>query len=160
MSRNERERFLAAARVGVLSVSDTRDGVRAPLALPVWYGYEPGGEIVVETGRASIKAQLLRAAGRFSLCVQDERQPYRYVSVEGPVIAVEDPIDPAVRTALAERYLPTEEARAYLAATIDQLEHDVAFRMRPHRWRTADFAEFAAELTDVGADVGSDRHTA
>ncbi|MBC7301853.1 MAG: pyridoxamine 5'-phosphate oxidase family protein [Nocardia sp.] len=157
MSPTEREQFLAATRVGVLCMTDTRDGDRAPLALPVWYSYEPGGDIVVEMGRATIKARLVRAAGRFSLCVQDERPPYRYVSVEGPVIVIEDPIDPAVRVALAERYLGPEQARAYLAATTDQLEHDITFRMRPQRWRTADFGAFAAEFAD--AEAGGDTRT-
>lgn len=157
MSRDDREQFLADPRVGILSVTDPRNGDRGPLVVPVWYGYEPGGEIVVETGRETIKAQLLRAAGRFSLCVQDERRPYRYVSVEGPVTAVDDPIDPAVRATLAVRYLDPDEAGAYLAATADQLEHDITFRMRPQRWRTADFAAFAAGFAEVGAhrDAGT-----
>ncbi|WP_335580959.1 pyridoxamine 5'-phosphate oxidase family protein [Streptomyces sp. KLMMK] len=155
MPHDAREQFLAAPRIGVLGVTDPRGGDRAPLVVPVWYGYEPGGEIVVETGRETVKARLLRAAGRFSLCVQDERRPYRYVSVEGPVTSVEDPIDPAVREALAQRYLDPDEARDYLAATSDQLKHDIAFRMRPQRWRTADFAAFAADFADAGAGSGT-----
>ncbi|MFE3543414.1 pyridoxamine 5'-phosphate oxidase family protein [Nocardia sp. NPDC059177] len=151
MSHDDREQFLAAPRVGVLSVIDPRAGDRAPLVVPVWYDYEPHGEIVVETGRNTLKAELLRAAGRFSLCVQDERPPYRYVSVEGPITGTDDPIDPAVRAAMAARYLDPEEARAYLAATADQLAHDVTFRMRPQRWRTADFAAFATGFAAAGA---------
>ncbi|MGW2232286.1 pyridoxamine 5'-phosphate oxidase family protein [Streptomyces formicae] len=145
MQTDERERFLADLHVGVLGVTDAR-GARAPLVVPVWYRYESGGEIVVQTGRESIKAQLLRAAERFSLCVQDENPPYRYVSVEGPITAVIDPLDPADHAALANRYLPAEEARAYLEATAYQLADDVVFRMRPQRWRTANFAAFAADF--------------
>ncbi|MEV5598056.1 pyridoxamine 5'-phosphate oxidase family protein [Streptomyces sp. NPDC052496] len=152
MSRTDRERFLAEPRVGVLGVTDSRDGDRAPLIVPVWYGYEPGGEITVQTGRHTVKGQLLRAAGRFSLCVQDEGRPYRYVSVEGPVTAVDDPVDPALREALAHRYLDAEEARGYLAATAGQLADDITFRMRPQRWRSADFAAFAADFAE--ADTG------
>ncbi|KOU08749.1 pyridoxamine 5'-phosphate oxidase [Streptomyces sp. NRRL F-5755] len=154
MARHDRERFLAEPRVGVLGVADSRSDGRAPLVVPVWYGYEPGGEIVVETGRRTVKAQLLRTAGRFSLCVQDEGRPYRYVSVEGPVTA-EAPVDPAVREALAHRYLDPAEARAYLAATADQLKDDVVFRMRPERWRSADFAAFAADFAEGAAAEGS-----
>ncbi|MFI6684072.1 pyridoxamine 5'-phosphate oxidase family protein [Streptomyces sp. NPDC050485] len=156
MPHDEREHFLAAPRIGVLGVTDPRGGDRAPLVVPVWYAYEPGGEIVVETGRESVKAQLLCAAGRFSLCVQDERRPYRYVSVEGPVTAIEDPLDPAVREALAQRYLEPEEARDYLASTVHQLKDDIAFRMRPQRWRTADFAAFAADFANTAANAGAD----
>ncbi|MBC2879492.1 MULTISPECIES: pyridoxamine 5'-phosphate oxidase family protein [Streptomyces] len=152
MPHDAREQFLAAPHIGILGVTDPRDGDRAPLVVPVWYAYEPGGEVVVETGRETVKARLLRAAGRFSLCVQDERRPYRYVSVEGPVTAVEDPIDPAVREALAHRYLDPDEARDYLAATAAQLTDDVVFRMRPQRWRTADFAAFAADFAGASED--------
>ena len=53
--------------------------------MPIWYSYEPGGEVVVLTDGESVKGRLLERAGRFSLCAQDETPPsYRYVSVEGP----------------------------------------------------------------------------
>ncbi|WP_344564264.1 pyridoxamine 5'-phosphate oxidase family protein [Streptomyces axinellae] len=155
MPRREREQFLAGLHVGVLSVADIRSADRAPLVVPVWYGYTPGGEVLVETGRESVKAELLRAAGRFSLCVQDERAPYRYVSVEGPVTAVTDPVAPDLRAALAQRYLGPDEAGAYLDATSDQLKDDVSFHMRPQRWRTADFSAFAADFNGTGAGNGT-----
>lgn len=151
MPHHERERFLAEPRIGVLGVTDPR-GDRAPLLIPVWYHYEPGGEVVVQTGRETVKAQLLRAAGRFSLCAQDDNQPYRYVSVEGPVTSVADPVDPALREAMAHRYLDPDEARSYLGATADQLKDDITFRMRPQHWRTANFAAFAAEFAENGQD--------
>lgn len=150
MPSPDRERFLAEPRVGVLGVTDSRGGDRAPLIVPVWYDYEPGGDVIVQTGRETIKARLLRAAGRFSLCVQDEGRPYRYVSVEGPVTAIEDPVDPALREAMAHRYLDPEEAAGYLEATAAQLQDDLVFRMRPQHWRSADFAAFAADFADAG----------
>ena len=45
----------------------------------------------------------VEAAGRVSLCAQDERPPYKYVTVEGPVV-MEDATD-AERLELARRYL-------------------------------------------------------
>ncbi|MFD7667670.1 pyridoxamine 5'-phosphate oxidase family protein [Streptomyces sp. NPDC059788] len=144
MSVADREAFLAGAHVAVLGVG-TPDG--SPLLVPVWYAYRPGGEIVVLTGRESVKARYVRAAGRFGICVQRETAPYQYVSVEGPVTAFEDRVDAAERAALAHRYLPLETACAYLAATADQLTTDVTVRMRPERWRTADFAPFAADFS-------------
>lgn len=142
MSREDREGFLSEVRVGVLAVPDDREGV-APLQVPIWYGYQPGGEIVLLTERISRKAQLIRLAGRFSCCVQDERAPYRYVSVEGPVVAEQD-VDPGEWAALAHRYLDSDEAASYLAANRHQLRDNTTFRMRPQHWRTADFAAFAA----------------
>ncbi len=59
MTGEERAAFLAAVRVGVLSVDAPGRGPHA----------------------------LLRAAGRASLTVQTEAAPYQYVSVEGPVVS-------------------------------------------------------------------------
>src|SRR5262245_2429423 len=46
MTRDEREEFLAAIHVGVLSADEPG---RGPLSVPVWYLYEAGGEIVIVT---------------------------------------------------------------------------------------------------------------
>ena len=81
MSRAEREEFLAGVHVGVLSVAS--GDARGPLAIPVWYTYQPGGTVNVSTGRSTRKARAIIGAGRFSLCAQDERPPYKYVTVEG-----------------------------------------------------------------------------
>src|SRR5688572_26577232 len=86
MTKDERERFLADVHIGIISIQE--DG-RGPLTVPVWYSYEPGGELRVITGRTSRKGRLLARAGRFSLCAQTEQPPYRYVSVEGPIVAIE-----------------------------------------------------------------------
>jgi nitroimidazol reductase NimA-like FMN-containing flavoprotein (pyridoxamine 5'-phosphate oxidase superfamily) len=145
MSSDCRERFLADPHVGVLGVTDSR-APSAPLLVPVWYGYE-GGVVTVQTARASIKAELIRVAGRFSLCVQSESPPYRYVSVEGPVVAVEARLRRAEWEAMAHRYLDPDTAVAYLRANEDQMEESLTFRMRPERWRTADFAAFAQQFS-------------
>ena len=138
MTKAEREEFLAALHVGVLAIAD-EDG-RGPLALPIWYGYEPGGPVSFLTGRANRKAMLMDMGTRVSLCVQNEGLPYRYVAVEGPVVGI-DPASAAQRRALATRYLGPEGAEAYLAATADFASVAVIFRVRPERWRTQDFSE-------------------
>ena len=89
------------------------------------------------TGRRSRKAAAVRAAGRFSLCVQDERPPYRYVSVEGPVVSEEE-LDPAERLAMARRYLGAAGGDRYVADNLDPGRNNVAFRMRPERWLSQD----------------------
>jgi hypothetical protein len=142
MSKDYREEFLSEVRVAVLGVVDPR-GQRAPLQVPVWYGYKPGGDVVVLTGRDSLKARFIAEAGRFGICVQDETAPYRYVSVEGPVVAVDDPMDPMVREAMAHRYLDAVTASAYLEVNQNQLAEDIALYMRPQYWRTADFSTYA-----------------
>ena len=82
MTETERQEFLAGLHVGVLGI-ERADG--PPLLLPVWYSYEPGGDVEVLTSASSLKGRLAVAAGRASLCAQQEELPYKYVSVEGAV---------------------------------------------------------------------------
>src|SRR5437773_571739 len=70
----------------------------------IWYSYEPGGEIRIITARSSRKGKLLEQAGRFSLCAQAETPPYKYVSVEGPIVAIEGADLERDRRPLAHRY--------------------------------------------------------
>jgi nitroimidazol reductase NimA-like FMN-containing flavoprotein (pyridoxamine 5'-phosphate oxidase superfamily) len=136
MTPSERDAFLAGVHVGVLSVAEPG---RAPLTVPVWYAYEPGGLVTVLTGRTSRKAELLEQAQRLSLCAQTETAPYQYVSVEGPVVRVDTTVDGAERQAMAYRYLGREFGDLYLAATEADAAEEVAIRMRPERWRTVDY---------------------
>jgi hypothetical protein len=79
----------------------------------------------------------IRAAGRFGVCVQDASPPYRYVSVEGPVVREEE-LDPPERLAMARRYLGTAGGDRYVADNPDPGRNNVAFRMRPQRWLSQD----------------------
>ena len=135
MTRAEREQFLAGVHVGVLSVASLDGG--GPLAVPVWYSYQPGGTVDVITGDSTRKAAAIRAAGRFSLCAQDEHPPYKYVTVVGPVaveVATHDE-----RLDLARRYLGLEGGDAYVSAV--PTGGQVVFRMTPERWLTVDYSK-------------------
>ena len=133
MTVEERESFLAAARVGVLSVDEPG---RGPHALPVWYLYEDG-DLLIGIEGSSRKATLLRAAGRASLTVQTETAPYQYVSVEGTVV-----LEPAMHDelVLATRYLGAEVGAWYVEHN-PRPENALTVRLRPERWRTFDFAK-------------------
>jgi hypothetical protein len=137
MSAAAREQFLADVHIGVFSVA-AGDG-RAPLTAPIWYNYQPGGRVNVITGRKTRKAQCAMAAGRISLCAQVETRPYRYVSVEGPVV-IED-LDPAERLAVAQRYLGTEGGEQYVASVQYPAGEGIVIRMSPERWFSADFGD-------------------
>ena len=89
------------------------------------------------TGRRSRKAAAVRTAGRFSLCVQDVHPPYRYVSVEGPVVSEEE-LDPTERLAMARRYLGADGGDRYVTGNPDPGRENVAFRMRPEHWLSQD----------------------
>jgi nitroimidazol reductase NimA-like FMN-containing flavoprotein (pyridoxamine 5'-phosphate oxidase superfamily) len=140
MSRAEREAFLAAVRVGVISISDD---ARGPLTVPIWYGYEPGGELWVVTDRDSRKGKLLLKVDRFSLCVQTETPPYKYVSVEGPIVTLERAELERHTRVLAHRYLGKEAGDGYIKATgaSDDTDGSIVVRMRPERWLTVDYTK-------------------
>jgi PPOX class probable F420-dependent enzyme len=135
MTREEREQFLAGLHVGVLSVASVDGG--GPLAVPVWYSYQPGGTVNVITGASTRKAAAIRVAGRFSLCAQDEQPPYKYVTVEGPVTIEEASHDE--RLALARRYLGPEGGDAYVSAV--PTGGQIVVRMTPERWLTVDYSK-------------------
>lgn len=134
MSRDAREAFLADLHVGVLAVASP--GGAAPITAPVWYLYEPGGDVIISTGTDSAKARALAAAGRAALCAQREELPYAFVTVEGPVTIGEASQDE--REQLATKYLG-DLAQSYLDATTD--EQTVTVRLTPERWRTQDYAQ-------------------
>jgi PPOX class probable F420-dependent enzyme len=137
MSVVEREAFLAGLHVGVLSVAG--ENGQGPLAVPIWYLYEPGGEVRIITGGRSRKVRLIGRAERCSLCVQNEQPPYQYVTVEGPATIGAAP-DPDENRAMAVRYLG-EGAEAWLAANADGAAGSVVVRLRPERWLSEDFGK-------------------
>jgi len=133
MTVDERESFLAAARVGVLAVDEPG---RGPHALPVWYLYDDG-EVLIGIDGSSRRAALLRAAGRASLTVQTETAPYQYVGIEGPVM-----LEPAMHDelVLATRYLGAEVGAWYVVHN-PRPEDALTVRLHPEHWRTFDFAK-------------------
>lgn len=135
MSSDEREQYLAGLHVGVIAVERPD---RAPLSVPIWYGYEPGGDVTVGTTEGSVKEKLIRAAGRFSITAQDEQPPYKYVTAEGDVTEI-GPADEAEMRAIAIRYLGEEAGNQFADETAD--ESMVVIRMRPQRWLSTDYSK-------------------
>lgn len=140
MTKHEREAFLADVHVGIISISD--EG-RGPLTVPIWYAYDTEGDVRIMTGRESHKGRLLAQAGRFSLCAQTENPPYKYVSVEGPIISTEAADIERDLRPLARRYLGKEMGDRYVEETRNLPTHanNVLIRMRPERWLTADYSK-------------------
>ncbi|CAM5701778.1 Pyridoxamine 5'-phosphate oxidase family protein OS=Streptomyces tendae OX=1932 GN=GUR47_27040 PE=4 SV=1 [Streptomyces tendae] len=100
--------FLAEPRIAALAVDAGAD--RAPLTVPIWYQYEPGGEVWIMTGLDSRKNKLIGEAGRFSLMVDRLEPTIRYVSVEGPVVETVTATEEHLRE-ISARYLQPEGRR-------------------------------------------------
>ena len=87
MTQEEREEFLAKPFVGIISIAHPEAG-RAPVASPIWYDFKPDVGVWILTGPKSIKGKALHQAGAFSMAVQEDFLPYRYVTASGPVVEV------------------------------------------------------------------------
>ncbi|WGD42330.1 pyridoxamine 5'-phosphate oxidase family protein [Streptomyces cathayae] len=135
LTREEREQFLAEPRVAALAV-DAGAG-RAPLTVPIWYQYAPGGDAWVMTGLDSRKNRLIGAAGRFSLMVDRVEPTVRYVSVEGPVVGTA-PATLAELREISARYLPADKVEGYVSAAWKDHGEQVVLRMRPEHWVSSD----------------------
>jgi hypothetical protein len=68
--------------------------------------------------------------------VQTEEAPYKYVSVEGPVVAGDSPPTLEQALTIAGRYLAPEPAAEYVSAALG--EHSLLVRVRPERWLSND----------------------
>jgi len=137
MSKDEREAFLADLHVGVIAIEEPG---RGPLTAPIWYDYEPGGEVWVLTGPQSRKGKLLAPGKRISLCAQTETPPYKYVSVEGPITSIGPSDKEEHGRPMAHRYLGKEMGDQYTDGGGDSGE-SVLVKMRPERWLTVDYGK-------------------
>lgn len=139
MTKAEREIFLADLHVGVISIAEKN---RGPLSAPIWYDYEPGGDLWILTGRDSLKGRLLLETQRFSLVAQTETPPYQYVSVEGPITSIDKPDLERHERPMAHRYLGPKLGDGYIEATRSDGEADIILvKMRPERWLTTDYSK-------------------
>jgi nitroimidazol reductase NimA-like FMN-containing flavoprotein (pyridoxamine 5'-phosphate oxidase superfamily) len=136
MTPDERESFLAAVHVAIIGIS--QEG-RGPLSAPIWYWYEPGGDVWFEAQPNSRKGKLLEIGKRISLCVQDENPPYAYVSIEGPIIEIAADDHELHEIPLAIRYLGEKAGREYVASL--PAGDWKRYIMRPERWLTLDGAK-------------------
>ncbi|MBT3154746.1 pyridoxamine 5'-phosphate oxidase family protein [Streptomyces sp. CHD11] len=135
LTREEREQFLAEPHVAALAVA-AEDG-RAPLTVPIWYQYAPGGDLWIITGLDSRKNRLISAAGRFSLLVDRVEPTIRYVSVEGPVLDTTAATIERLRE-ISARYLPADKVEGYVDFAWKNHGEQVIVRMRPERWVSSD----------------------
>lgn len=100
------------ARTGKLAVCRL-DG--SPHVAPVWVDLdESSGEIVFMTSADTVKGKSILRDGRVSICFDDERPPFSFVTVSGTTTTSDDP-DDLLRwgTRIAARYMGAELAEEY-----------------------------------------------
>lgn len=135
MELAERQALLAQPINSIIAIE--RPG-HAPIAVPVWHGYEPGGDAWVLMMTDSEKGRLLRAAGRGTLVVQDAAG-VRYAAASCELVQ-ERPATAEEQRALAVRYLGAEGAEVFLATAAAPVDQESVFVLRPVAWRSADLS--------------------
>ena len=89
MTEREINAFLSStpARPGTLAT--TRADGRSHVA-PVWFVTDDNGDIIFNTGKDTVKGRDLARTHFAALCVQDDRAPYSFVTIEGEVVLSEE----------------------------------------------------------------------
>ncbi|MGW1074175.1 PPOX class F420-dependent oxidoreductase [Streptomyces sp. NPDC002537] len=111
MSKEEWQAFLSAGtRTGKLATVRA-DG--SPHIAPIWFVLD-GDDLVFNTGEKTVKGRNLAHDGRIALCVDDDRPPFSFVTVQGRAELSGD-LD-EVRswaTRIAARYMGDESAEEF-----------------------------------------------
>ena len=125
LNRAERDAFLSEPGV-LMRVAVVRDD-GAPLVTPIWFLFEADddGEFIYFTPREKSEwFACLRRDPRVALCIDEQPLPYRKVVAEGKAELVFDVGDDAEwrdrYRRIAGRYVPADQADAYIANTIEQ----------------------------------------
>ena len=130
------ERFLAGRHVCVLATIGA-DG--SPVLTPIWYLYRDG-KLYMRTGAESEEAANLRRDPRVTVCVQDERPPYRSATLYGKATIA--PEEPALAARIARHYLGAVAGAEYTrtaSRAFEQSATEVTIVVTPERTLTQDF---------------------
>ena len=93
------------------------------------------------TGTNSRKGKLLNMGDRESLAAQSEDAPYKYVSVEGPVVEIKNSSNEELQS-MAIRYLGEEQGKLYADANSSVSEGlSVIVSVKPERWLAVDYSK-------------------
>jgi PPOX class probable F420-dependent enzyme len=129
MTDSEWREFIAAGtRTGKLATT-RKDG--RPHVMPIWFVLD-GDDVVFNTGTDTIKGRNLRSTGWASMCVDDERPPFSFVTLSGPVTLSTD-LEAMLQfaTEIAARYMGPELGEQY--GRRNAVEGELLVRMRIER---------------------------
>ncbi|MEU8567269.1 PPOX class F420-dependent oxidoreductase [Streptomyces pathocidini] len=84
-----------------------------PHVAPVWFVLD-GGDLVLTTGKNSVKGRNMAHDDRVAICVDDQRPPFSFAVLQGRAELSED-LDEMLRwtTAIAARYVGADKAKAF-----------------------------------------------
>ena len=139
LNLKERNDFLAEDGVLLRIAVVRQDG--SPLITPIWFIHEEGAIFFTPRERSEWFT-CLRADTRVSLSIDEDRLPYRKVLVDGHAELIHDVgHDDKWRDQyrrIASRYVPAEQAEAYVNNTINEprgLYRVVLSKAKTRSWR-------------------------
>jgi PPOX class probable F420-dependent enzyme len=113
MNHDEVRVFLTARPARTATVATVRADGR-PHVAPVWFDVDDDGVVLFNTGAATVKGRNLLRDQRAAICVDDERPPFSFVTIEG-VVEISDDLDEVRRWAerIGGRYMGAKRAAEY-----------------------------------------------
>jgi len=107
-----------------------------PHVAPVWYAVDDHGSILFTTGEDTVKVKNLARTGYAAMCIDDERPPFSFVVLEGPV-ELSDDLDQVRRwaTILGGRYMGEDTAEAF--GERNAVPGELLARLRPQKVTSA-----------------------
>ncbi len=121
MSDAELLQFLTAEPARTAKLATVRPDGR-PHVAPVWFVVDPAatgegspiGDIVFNTGADTLKGKALRRDPRVALCVDDERPPFSFVTIDGVATISEELSEVAHWAAIiGGHYMGAQRAEEY-----------------------------------------------
>ena len=105
--------FLAALPARTAKLATVRADGR-PHVAPVWYVLDEDGSLAFNTGQATVKGRNLLRDPRVCLCVEDDRPPFSFVTIEGAAEISEDLDDVRpLASRIGGRYMGDDRAEEY-----------------------------------------------
>jgi PPOX class probable F420-dependent enzyme len=136
LTKQQRDKFLRRRHVAVL-VTINPDGTAIPS--PIWYLYRDG-VLLFRTADNAVRTQNVRRDPRVSVCIQEERPPYKAVIVYGRADILAS--DETLARDIPRHYLGAVGAIGYqqsARARIESGETEITLRVTPQRYATFDF---------------------
>jgi|SRR5664280_3812486 len=111
-----------------------------PHVAPIWFALDtstrgdgaPVGDLVLNTSGDTVKGRNLLRDPRAALCVDDDRPPFTFVTIEAEVVISEDPTELLHwATVIGGRYMGEDRAEEY--GTRNGVPGELVVRLRPTR---------------------------
>ena len=135
MSKAEVARFLMQGTFTGKLATVKKDG--SPHVVPIWFvvkngkGRGKGGNIILTTGDTSVKANNIQHNDRVSICIDDQKPPFSFVTIHGTakIIPYKQKEVLEWATKIAGRYVGKKNAKTY--GEVNSGEGAVLVRIKP-----------------------------